>query len=283
MTIQNRIVALSLIFLIFACSVPARAQIVAPAGRTLFNHGVMFRSFVRINYFDENAPGLQVRGIVNPYALIWGAYPNLSLSFVAPFVVLDLEDSSDPARDETRRGTGDLSVFARYDLILKNTKGGSTRLSPEFGVKFPTGGSFGTGSTDYIGTLVFSHVRNPHWLVTDFQFRYNTSGDNDLRFGNRWRFDVAYLFQRLSADPSGSPGLMLVLELNGESADAARVNGVDLSDTGGDIVFLSPGIEFFLSRRSILEFSLPVQIYEDLNGSQIEPTFSFIVGFRWLM
>ena len=260
----------------------ARAQIVAPAGRTLFNQGVMLRSFVRLDNFDESAPGLQVRRFTNPYALVWGTYPHLSLSFVTPFIVLD-QDSPNPASDMTTRGTGDLSVFARYDVFQKTVPAGYTRLSPEFGVKFPTGNTFSTGSTDYTGTLVFSHVRDPHWLVTDIQFRYNTTGDNDLRIGNIWRYDVAYLYRLLPRDSIGIPGLMLDFELNGLSTDRSEVNGISKPDSGGNLLFFTAGIEYFPSRRIILELAISMRIHENLNGSQDRPTSSFILGFRWLM
>lgn len=269
--------------LTLAAVVPARAQIVAPAGRTLFNRGVMLRSFVRLDNFHESAPGVQVRRVVNPYALIWGAAPNLSLSFVAPLVVLDRDAPGNGLLDDTRTGTGDLSVFARYDLVLKNVPGGSTRLSPEFGVKFPTGGAFGTGSTDLTGTLIFSHVRNPHWLVTDIQFGYKTTGDNKLRAGNLWRIDLAYLYQFPPRKPGGGGGLLLDFELNGIFSERSRIQGADIPDSGGDLLFFTSGIEYFLSRRSILELAVSVRIHEDLNGSQDRPTASLIAGFRWLM
>ncbi len=48
-----------------------RAQIVAPGGRTLFNRAVMVRSFVRIDNFAEGVPGVRVRRVVNPYAVVW--------------------------------------------------------------------------------------------------------------------------------------------------------------------------------------------------------------------
>ena len=75
---------------------------------------------------------------------------------------------------------------------------------------------------------------------------------------------------------------MLVLELNGEHVRRARLNGMQLPDTGGNLLFLSPGIEFIVSNRLVLEFSLPVPVGRDLNGSQIKPSSSFIIGFRWL-
>lgn len=259
-----------------------KAQIVAPGGRTLFNRAVMVRSFVRIDNFAEGIPELRVRRVTNPYAVVWGAYPNLSMTFVAPLVALQSDDPNLPDRDFTTTSFGDGAIFARYDLFRTNVRGGFTRLSPEIGLKVPSGGVFSSGSTDPIGALIFSHVRDPHWLIADAQFTYTTTGDDGLRRGNHWNYDLAYLYRLLPRSGLGIPSVLLVLELNGEHVRRARVNGVPLADTGGNLLFLSPGIEFIASNRLVVEFSSPIPVGRDLNGSQMRPTSSFIVGFRWL-
>lgn len=60
----------------------APAQIVAPAGRTLFNRSVMILTFVRVDHFAEIQLDGQIRRLVNPYSVVWGVYPNVSLTFV---------------------------------------------------------------------------------------------------------------------------------------------------------------------------------------------------------
>ena len=260
----------------------AHAQIVAPGGRTLFNRAVMIRSFVRIDNFDEGIPGLRVRRVINPYAVVWGAYPHLSLTFVSPLVSIQSKAPSLPARDFTTTSFADGVVFARYDLLRKIVPQGFTRLSPEIGLKVPSGGAFGSGSTDPIGALIFSHIRDPHWLIADAQFTYTTTGNNGLHRGNRWNYDLAYLYRLLLRSELGIPSVLLVLELNGEHVRPSRLNGMRLPDTGGNLLFLSPGIEFIVSHRLVLEFSSPIPVGRNLNGSQIKPTSSFIIGFRWL-
>lgn len=260
----------------------AEAQIVAPAGRTLFNRNVMVRSFVRFDSFAEGVPGRRVRAIVNPTMVVWGAYPNLSLTFVAPLVRQESRDPASPADDFSTTSYADGAVFGRYDLLRKNVPGGYTRLSPEIGVKLPTGGAFSSGSTDPIGALIFSHVRDPHWLIADAQFTYTTTGDDGLRLGNRWNYDFAYLHRIFPRKGLGIPFVLLVLELNGEHVRRARLNGARLADSGGNLVFLSPGVEFQPTNRLLLEFSSPIPVGRDLNGAQLRPTSSYIVGVRWL-
>ncbi len=259
-----------------------QAQIVAPAGRTLFNRAVMVRSSVRLDTFDEKIPGVSVRRVVNPYAVVWGATSRLSLSFVAPLVSVTSDSADLPDLDFRTTGLADSSFFARYDWLRRNVSGGYTRLSPEVGLRVPSGGAFGDGSTDPIGALIFSHVRDPHWLIADTQFTYNRRGDRGFREGNNWRYDVAYLRRILPREGLGVPSVLLVLELNGEHARQSRQNGMELPDTGGDLLFLSPGVEWITSNRLVLEFSIPIAVYRDLRGAQMEPQVSLIAGFRWL-
>ena len=260
----------------------ARAQIVAPAGRTLFNHGVMVRSFVRVQYFSTGVPGEGLRRVVNPTAVVWGAHTNLSLTFVAPLISVDRNSAGNPSQNFTRTGAGDARVLARYDFVLKDVPGGSTRLSPEIGVKLPTGGAFGTGSTDFIAGLVFSHVRDPHWWVADAEWTLTTTGDGGFREGNTFRYDLAYLFRVWPREGMGIPTVMLVAEFNGEHHRRTRLLGAPLTDTGGNQIFFSPGVEWIVNNRTIVELASPVPLWRDPNGLQPKPSASVIAGVRWL-
>ncbi len=275
-------VRMALIGMLLSLPFAVQAQIIASAGRTLFNRNVMVRSFVRIDNFEAPAPGQRVRRFVNPYAVVWGAYPNLNLTFVAPLVILNSENRNDPSQNFTRASFADGAIFARYDLLRKNAPGGFTRLAPEVGVKVPSGGAFSSGSTDPIATLNFTHVRDPHWLIADVQFTYTTTGDNGARMGNRWNYDVGYLHRVFPRGGLGVPFVLLVLELNGEHVRQTRINGTNVSDSGGNLLFLSPGVEFQPTNRLLVEFSAPIPIVRDLNGKQLRPSSSFIIGFRWL-
>ncbi|MBI4462615.1 MAG: hypothetical protein HY653_06905 [Acidobacteria bacterium] len=279
--IRRAVLALPLVLTGLWLPTSTQAQIVAPGGRTLFNRAVMIRSFVRVDNFAEGAPNLRVRRIVNPYAVVWGAYPHLNLTFVAPLVIAQTEDATDPSRNLTTTSFADGLVFARYDLLRKNVRAGFTRLSPEIGLKVPSGSAFSSGSTDAIAALIFSHIRDPHWLIADAQFTYTTTGEGGLRLGNHWNYDLAYLYRVLPRQRLDTPAFYLVLELNGEHERRARLNGMKLPNSGGDLLFLSPGIEL-QTYRWVLEFSSPIPIGRDLNGSQLRSTSSFIAGIRWL-
>lgn len=259
----------------------ANAQIVAPGGRTLFNRGVMLRSVLRYDAFEETRAGEDLERWRSINAVVWGAYPHLSLSLVTPLARLE-RDGPDGRERTVRSGSVDSTIFARYDVLRRDVRAGTTRLAPEIGVKLPTGGTFSTGSTDLIAGLVFTHIRDPDWFVSDIQFTRRGSGDDGLRSGDRFRFDLAYLRRVLPRGGPGEPMTLAVLELNAETAGRSEVGGVSVPDSGGTVVFLSPGIELLLSRRFVVELSLPVPVLVELNGSQPEPEVSAILGIRWL-
>ena len=270
--------ALSLVALL-AAATPAAAQIVAPAGRTLFNEAVLVRSFVRFDAFDEAEKSGDVERWSNVWALVWGAYPHLSVSLVAPIVRVE---TARPAGLSRRTGTADPSLFVRYDALRKFAPSGYTRLSPEVGIQVPAGGAFGNGSTDLLAGLILSHVRDPDWWVADLQWTAPGEGDGGLRRGDCWRADLAYLWRVLPRRGPGVPMVLLVAELNHETAARSRRAGQAIADSGGSVLFLSPGVEWIVARRVVLELSAPIALTSDLHGEQPQPEGSLILKARWL-
>lgn len=264
---------------------PARAQIVAPGGRTLFNRSVMLRSFLRLENFSVPEPQARRRAFVNPYAVVWGFLPDWNLTLVAPFVTVDVERTLSGQRvRQTQSGFGDAQVFLKYDgLYKKNVRRGFTRLAGEFGVGVPSGRSgFTSNTVGYLFALIFSHVRDRHWLVTDSQYLLTREKSDGVNPSDRWNYDFAYLYRLLPWRGFEGKNLFLVAELNGEFATRSRSLGVPLANSGGSILFFSPGVQFLPNRRIVLEFAAPVPIHRDLNGLQPKPTSTFIMGIRYL-
>jgi len=58
-----------------------------------------------------------------------------------------------------------------------------------------------------------------------------------------------------------------------------ELNGKTIDNSGGSLLFLSPGIQF-ATKRYILEASIQLPVIQDLNGNQVETDFVFTAGFR---
>jgi hypothetical protein len=73
------------------------------------------------------------------------------------------------------------------------------------------------------------------------------------------------------------PALDLMLELNGEWHDHQRVGGVSDPNSGGNVVYLSPGVRLSMDKWSGF-VSVGVPIVNDLYGAQAEPDWRLLTG-----
>jgi hypothetical protein len=78
------------------------------------------------------------------------------------------------------------------------------------------------------------------------------------------------------ASPKG-PALDLVLELNGEWHDRQKIAGVTDPNSGGTVVFLSPGLRLSYEQWSGF-VSLGIPVVSELNGLQAEPDWRLLTG-----
>jgi outer membrane putative beta-barrel porin/alpha-amylase len=73
------------------------------------------------------------------------------------------------------------------------------------------------------------------------------------------------------------PSLDLVLELNGEWHDRQRIAGVTDPNSGGNVVYLSPGVRLSMDKWSGF-VSVGVPVVNDMYGVQAEPDWRLLAG-----
>ena len=78
-------------------------------------------------------------------------------------------------------------------------------------------------------------------------------------------------------------GAFAIVELNGASQARAFARGTgSVPNSGGTTLYVSPGIQYFVSRLFLAEVSAPIPVVKDLSGIQPRPDSRFVLGFRWL-
>ena len=80
---------------------------------------------------------------------------------------------------------------------------------------------------------------------------------------------------------STGPSLDLVLELNGEWHAEQVTSGIGDPNSGGNTIFLSPGLRLSQDKWSSF-VSVGIPIVDNLNGIQSEPDLRIIAGATWL-
>ena len=302
---QTRRLLMSALF--FGCvsvaSANLRAQeILAPSARTLFSRATLVRSFVEVKRASLRADGASTgtTQYVPVLAVAYGFRPNWTVIIAQPYVSTDVTSRmGNEVREKNLNGLRDTQLFVQYDgLYRRNTPGGLTRLSGVFGVQAPTGADrFSTNAAEYTGGLIFEKAKSLKYVFTsDFQYTFATENNRGVSVGDRAQFDVVPAYFVISKGKSAKEaswlrklyergfrnGAYLILEFNGAWQGHASERGNQIANTGGTTLRISPGIQYFISNRFLVEFASPIPVLRDLNRKQLKPNTGFVFGFRVL-
>lgn len=283
----------------------------APNARTLFGGFTLGATRLRVTEAGTLKEGTtsvgdprdqNVTTFEEDITIVYGATRDLTLGVTQPILErrLRFDDSTGERRTIAADGPGDLSLVGVYRFYRRDVERSTTQVSFIGGLKLPSGATdiedsnlprltgapgkrlppslqLGSGSVDGIIGLAAFHNMDRLSFYADVQGKLNTEGAQDFRAGDT-------VFYDLSADYVLLPerNLFVVLELNGISTRRAEQAGRGVRDSGGQLLFIAPGLEYLPRPNLILEASVQVPIYRDLNGRQLAPDWSVVVGVRYL-
>ncbi len=187
-------------------------------------------------------------------------------------------------------GFGDMLVTGRYRFY----NDGDNQWTSVFGVILPTGKitnktdiNKGTGKDEIIGThnqpgsgaiifqggLAYSgHLTEGVAIDADAIYRFGTQGAKQFRTGNSWQFDVAASFAHHSS-------IVPVIELNGIFFEQDIENDEIKTNSGGDVVYLSPGINFNINDKQGVYLNVSYPIYQELTGISNDEKYRWSLGW----
>lgn len=305
---------LALILLTLVLLAPAGAgafPINAPNARTLFGGFTLGSVRLRVTRAATLKEGTEtisdpkdqaVTTVEEDLEVVYGATRDLTLGVTLPILEerLRFDGPVGERRTITADGVGDLALVGVYRVYREDVARGTTQFSFLGGLKLPSGATdiedpnlprltgkagtrlppslqLGSGSVDGLVGLAGFHNMDRLSFYADVQGKLTTRGAQDFRAGNT-------LFYDLSADYVLLPqrNMFLILELNGISASRAEQASRTVRDSGGQLLFVSPGLQYLPVPNLILETSVQVPIHRDLNGRQLAPDWSVVAGLRYL-
>ncbi len=198
-------------------------------------------------------------------------------------------------------GLGDVALMGRYTFLKKEGPDATTVMGGVAGVKFATGdtdartrnGEFldshlqaGTGSTDYLLGLSYSRSLQRFSLSANLLGTITTEGkfgDIKHQFGNALNYDMTgkYRIAPEAFSPT-KPQVFVALGVNGEVRGREKVDGATMSDSGGNTVYLSPGVQLVLAPHWVVEMTYQWAIYHNLYGTQLGETYKAVTGVTYL-
>jgi hypothetical protein len=225
-----------------------------------------------------------------------GVSRDLALFGVLPYLDKELDLTTPGGQRITRgaRGVGDAQFFARYTMFQKDGRGSSFRVAPFIGIKLPTGDDddsdglarmpqplqSGSGSWDPFVGVVATYQTLEYEVDTQISYKANTAA-NGFQFGDEFRHDTSLQYRLLPRELGvGVPGFLYgVIEANLLYQAKNKIGGINDPDSGGTMLFLSPGLQY-VTKRWILEAIVQLPVVQDLNGAALEDDYAVRAGFR---
>ncbi|MCH7823619.1 MAG: transporter [Acidobacteria bacterium] len=248
---------------------------------------------------DPLSREVHVRGqmFVLPYELVSN---RLVVMGVVPYLDKSLEmGPADNRQELSVNGFGDLALAAKLGIYQLDRPNRTTRVALFGRLKLPTGDDdapgpegqllpkslqLGTGSVDYSAGVILTHSVGPVGLSGDLIYDINTV-DDGFAFGDVLHYDIALGYRILPRVYRMYPAkqINLYLEANGTWSQRSTLEGTSLIDSGGNVLRLSPGVQFIPLANLLVEVTYQVPVWQGLNGAQLEFDPTFKVGLRWLI
>lgn len=237
---------------------------------------------------------VEVLGAVS--VLGYGATFRLALFGALPFLgkalKVALPTGERVARDTA--GFADARVFGRYTLFQRDRRGSNFRIAPFAGLELPTGDDddtdrlgllppplqLGSGSWDPFAGLAATYQALGYQVDAQVAYKANTEA-NDFEFGDALRLDASVQYRLWPRElGTGVPGFLYAgLEANYLHQGRNRAAGVDDPDSGGETLFISPGLQY-VTKRWVLEAIVQAPAVQDKNGAALEDDVTVRAGFR---
>ena len=216
-----------------------------------------------------------------------GIFDNFDARLVIPFLDKEISRrSSKKDFTDDNSGIGDIKLISRY-RIWSQKKKDPFNLAVGAGLKMPTGTTdekddsgkclpgflqTGSGSWDPVVELGAHKVMGRHWLSSYFMYRMTTEGelgDRDFERPDVFKYNFAYACALSNL-------FDLQIELNGEVKGKAKLDDVKQDNTGGHIVYLTPGVHFKFYKGMHFDVGVAIPVYRDLNGTQLSEDYRIV-------
>lgn len=256
-----------------------------------------YAALARVEAIEASNSQMDFSAFVVPAAILYSPTTYSAFGVVVPYVQKRLKIRGEG--EEFTRGLSDVQLFGRYKFFSRPALRAWNQASFQFTLKAPTGSTErgtridlppvmkralqpGTGSTDFIFDVTGGRFTSRYNTILDLGYRLNTESD-DVAFGDEFfvNADVeTFLFPTLTRKRGQE--VLTLLELSYVHAERDEFDGRDVRDSGGDQLFIAPGLQWIVSESFLLETSVQVPLFQDLRGNQPELDRSVLAGFRFL-
>ena len=179
---------------------------------------------------------------------------------------------------------GDMKVLGRYQGLLPDHS-----LGFELGLKLPTGKfdqtfasgdaldrglQAGSGTTDLIaGVYYFGELGTDWGYFGQATVQTALNSRQDYRPGTAENLTLGVRYM-------GFGRIIPQLQVNGRIANRDTGMQADNFDSGGSLVYITPGVSVTLTKEASFYGLVQIPVYQNVNGYQLSPTWTLTLGVR---
>lgn len=215
-----------------------------------------------------------------------GIFDKFDARLIIPFSKNEMKRQSFKGNfTDDNSGIGDIQFISRYRISSQKKKD-PFNLALGVGLKMPTGSTdekdsggncpgfiqAGSGSWDPIIELGAHKLVGRSFLSSHFRYTVSTEGElgnDDYKKPDVFKYNFGYACAL-------STLFDLQCELNGEVKGKAELAGQKQHNTGGHVIYLSPGIHFKFHKGMHFDVCVPIPVYRDLNGTQLSEDYRMV-------
>jgi hypothetical protein len=232
------------------------------------------------------------------YSLFFALSSRFTLAALVPIAKRHSEELAEDGSIVTGNqfGLADISLLARYKPLVRHSMESTTIVSLMAGVRFPTGRTdgqdsegnlldahiqLGTGSTDVLTGVSAFLAWEKTALIFNVLGALTSEGANNHRFGNSLNYDFTARYRIFPDDYKGT-FFFATLGLNGEWRGREIQDGLPDEDSGGNVLYVSPGVQVMFTPALSLEATYQYAVLHALNGRQLGEDYRILTGLQLL-
>jgi hypothetical protein len=247
---------------------------------------------------DAHGDVHSVKSLVQPAVFAaYGVTDNLTLGIRLPYVqrinIRSPNEDGDAVNNlGNSGGFGGISLFSQYRFFhtadnlnhlsvvtALKTPSGASNVRTNQGDAFETHHQPSSGSWDPAVGFSFTRAMGKFSFDSSILYTVASRGTQNTDLGNAFDYNVAlsYAFvgmarNNLFVDSNNAPWTG-VLELNGMWQDRQKTAGLADPNSGGNIIYISPGIRYSGGKNWNTALSIGAPIVKDTNGYQTTPDY----------
>ncbi len=196
----------------------------------------------------------------------------------------DLPYAFKESAGQSSRGTADIALFSKYRFWRQDSLG--LQESAAIFIKVITDSAeknkspaLNKETTDTILGIAYGYESRKNYRWASLRYRLNGTNNAGIDRGDILLIDLVGGIRPNQSNYIEADTVWL-LELNGELAQAATLNGKTLANSGGNQWFVSPGL-FWTKRNFAIKAGMQIPLISQLNGAQEKTDYRIKTTFEW--